>query len=254
MQRKSILALDFDGVICDGIEEYLDSSWQVYCQIWKVDGDRPQHLDADFRQLRPLIEYGWEMPLLVWAIANSIPTASITTAWSTVVQDILISQKITAPEITQVMDEVRDRAIASDLPRWLALQRCYPGTIDRLNSLPDHIEPVIITTKDGRFTRQMLENSGIYLPQTAIFGKEIQQPKTATLRQLLATQPEQIWFVEDRLPTLQAVAAQADLDAVQLFLADWGYNTPAERAAAAQNPRVELLSLARFCQDLYCWT
>jgi phosphoglycolate phosphatase-like HAD superfamily hydrolase len=254
MQRKSILALDFDGVICDGIEEYLDSSWQVYCQIWQSGSNQPPHLAADFRHLRPLIEYGWEMPLLVWAIANDIPTEKITNSWSTVVQEILSSQQITAATVTQVMDEVRDRAIATDLPRWLALQRCYPGTIDFLNSLPDSIEPIIITTKDGRFTRQMLENSGIYLPQTAIFGKEIQQPKTATLRQLLATQPEQIWFVEDRLPTLQAVAAQADLDAVQLFLADWGYNTAAERAAADSEPRVELLSLERFCQDLSCWT
>jgi phosphoglycolate phosphatase-like HAD superfamily hydrolase len=253
MQRKSILALDFDGVICDGMEEYLDSSWQVYCQIWQINDPQPANLAPDFRQLRPLIEYGWEMPLLVWAIANAVPTASITTAWSAVVQEILASQKITAPAITKVMDEIRDRAIATDLPGWLALQRCYPGTIERLKTLPEAIEPVIITTKDGRFTRQMLENSGIDLPPTAIFGKETQQPKTATLRQLMATKPERIWFVEDRLPTLHAVAAQADLNAVQLFLADWGYNTPTERSAAAQDPGIELLSLERFCQDLSCW-
>jgi phosphoglycolate phosphatase-like HAD superfamily hydrolase len=254
MQRKSILALDFDGVICDGMEEYLHSSWQVYCQIWQFNGDQPANLAADFRRLRPLIEYGWEMPLLVWSIAQQVPVTKIEKSWLEVVQEILAEQKITAAEITKVMDETRDRAIATDLPGWLALQRCYPGTIDRLNSLPNHIEPVIVTTKDGRFTRQMLENNGVQLPTNAIFGKEIKQPKTATLRQLLASQPEQIWFVEDRLPTLQAVQKQQDLDVVRLFLADWGYNTPAERAAAIEDPRVEMLSLERFCQDLSCWT
>jgi phosphoglycolate phosphatase-like HAD superfamily hydrolase len=253
MPRKSILALDFDGVICDGMEEYLHSSWQVYCQIWQFGGDQPANLAADFRRLRPLIEYGWEMPLLVWSIYHQVPFTRIEESWSEVVQEILTEQKITATAITKVMDEVRDIAIATDLPGWLALQRCYPGTIDRLNSLPDHIEPVIVTTKDGRFTRQMLENNGVQLPNNAIFGKEIKQPKTATLRQLLASQPAQIWFVEDRLPTLQAVEQQQDLDMVRLFLADWGYNTPAERAAAAQDPRVEMLSLERFCQDLSCW-
>jgi hypothetical protein len=31
-----------------------------------------------------------------------------------------------------------------------------------------------------------------------------------------------------------------------LYLVDWGYNTPDERAAAAGNPRIELLSVPQF--------
>jgi len=38
--------------------------------------------------------------------------------------------------------------------------------------------------------------------------------------------PLSLWFVEDRLKTLQLVHQQPDLDAVKLYLADWGYNTP----------------------------
>ncbi|MHC5726941.1 MAG: HAD family hydrolase, partial [Nostoc sp.] len=30
----TILALDFDGVICDGLIEYFEVSWRTYCQIW----------------------------------------------------------------------------------------------------------------------------------------------------------------------------------------------------------------------------
>ncbi len=34
-----------------------------------------------------------------------------------------------------------------------------------------------------------------------------------------------------------------DLEAWQLYLVDWGYNTAAERERAAINPRIQLLSL-----------
>jgi hypothetical protein len=108
--------------------------------------------------------------------------------------------------------------------------------------------PVIITTKDGRFTRQLLESQGINLPADAIYGKEMRQSKADTLRQLLPT-ADSIWFVEDRLPTLYSIVSQPDLADVELFLANWGYNTAAERATANQDPTITLLSLNNFNQQ-----
>lgn len=251
----SILALDFDGVICDGMQEYFHSSWLVYRQIWSLPAaPPPTDLFPTFAQLRPLIEHGWEMPLLVWALQHNIAPTQITRDWHDLATQILADRQLSAGDVVKVLDEVRDRSIATDLVGWLNLQRCYPGTVERLLTLPPAIVPVIITTKDGRFTRQFLENQGVNLPADAIFGKEIKQPKAETLRQLLATNPDQIWFVEDRLPTLQTISQQHDLDSVQLFLADWGYNTPAERAAAQQDDRIQLLSIEQFSQEPSCWT
>ena len=62
-----------------------------------------------------------------------------------------------------------------------------------------------------------------------------------------------IWFVEDRLKTLKLVQQQADLSTVQLFLADWGYNTKKDRKAIAGNQNIKLLSLDRFTQDFSAW-
>ena len=36
------------------------------------------------------------------------------------------------------------------------------------------------------------------------------------------------------------------LDAWELYLVDWGYNTPEERAAAAAHPRITVLDVAAF--------
>jgi phosphoglycolate phosphatase-like HAD superfamily hydrolase len=253
--NHSILALDFDGVICDGMPEYFHSSWLVYSQMWGVPAaPAPAELFPTFAQLRPLIEHGWEMPLLVWALQQNIPAGQITSGWTNLATKILADQQWSSKDVVKVLDEVRDRSINQDLPAWLNLQSCYPGTIEKLLALPTTIQPVIITTKDGRFTRQLLEDRGVHLPQDAIFGKEGKQSKADTLRQLITSQPDQIWFVEDRLPTLQTVSQQPDLDSVQLFLADWGYNTPAERSTAQQDDRVKLLSIDQFCQDQSSWT
>ncbi len=253
--NHSILALDFDGVICDGMQEYFHSSWLVYSQIWSVPA-APVLLELfpSFARLRPLIEHGWEMPLLLWALRQNIPEDLIASDWLNLASQILADEKLSSKDVVQVLDEVRDRSIDQDLPAWLNLQRCYPGTIEKLLALPPTIQPVIITTKDGRFTRQLLEDRGVQLPAEAIFGKERKKSKTDTLRQLLTSQPDQIWFIEDRLPTLRTISHQPDLDSVQLFLADWGYNTPAERAVAQDNDRVKLLSIDKFCQDTSSWT
>ncbi|TAF20763.1 MAG: HAD family hydrolase, partial [Nostocales cyanobacterium] len=37
----TILALDFDGVICDGLIEYFEVAWRTYCQIWSSAKDTP---------------------------------------------------------------------------------------------------------------------------------------------------------------------------------------------------------------------
>lgn len=48
----------------------------------------------------------------------------------------------------------------------------------------------------------------------------------------------------------QVIAAPETAGSWDLFLVDWGYNTPAERAAAAANPAVELVGVERFTQLL----
>jgi phosphoglycolate phosphatase-like HAD superfamily hydrolase len=253
--QHSILALDFDGVICNGMPEYFHSSWLAYCQICSLPAVAPPlELFSTFAQLRPLIEHGWEMPLLVEALMQSPPATQIAIDWTNLAAKILADHQLSSQEVAQVLDEVRDRSIAQDLAGWLNRQSCYPGTIKKLLALPAHLRLVIITTKDGRFTRQFLESHGVQLPADAIFGKESKQSKADTLRQLLTSHPDQIWFVEDRLPTLQSICEQPDLDSVQLFLADWGYNTPAERWTAQNADRVKLLSIDQFCQDPSSWT
>lgn len=45
---------------------------------------------------------------------------------------------------------------------------------------------------------------------------------------------------------LQQVTKAPGAEAWQLYLVDWGYNTPAERQAAAADPRITVVDLQGF--------
>lgn len=260
-KQPSILALDFDGVVCDGLIEYFQTAWQAYCQLWMPpDPTPPEGLASSFYRLRPVVETGWEMPLLLRSLLNGIPEDEILAHWETIAPKQAQEAGLAPADIAATVDRVRDEWISRDLDHWLSQHRFYPGVIDRLKqALTQSPYLVIITTKEGRFVRQLLQQQGVNLPEAQIFGKEVRQPKAQTLRDLLqqfstgTRQPVEIWFVEDRLKTLQSIQTQPDLNSVQLFLADWGYNTVADRNAAAQSARIRLISLAKFAQDFSEW-
>jgi phosphoglycolate phosphatase-like HAD superfamily hydrolase len=254
----TILALDFDGVICDGLIEYFEVAWRTYCQIWTpVDDTPPDDLALRFYRLRPVIETGWEMPVLIKALIDGIPDDKILQEWANIHPQILLDDKLQAKEIGTRLDNLRDEWITTDLDGWLSLHRFYPGVVEKLKvTIDSAVKLFIVTTKEGRFVQKLLQQEGVNLPPTAIFGKEVKRPKYEILRELIQTadnKPVSLWFVEDRLKTLQLVQQQTDLQNVQLFLADWGYNTPSERKAAKDDQRTQLVSLSQFAKDFSAW-
>ncbi|MBD2137209.1 HAD family hydrolase [Anabaena sp. FACHB-1237] len=254
----TILALDFDGVICDGLIEYFEVAWRTYCQIWSTSNHTPpDDLALRFYRLRPVIETGWEMPILIKALIDGFDDDQILQNWTNITPKILASDNLDAKEVAKKLDSLRDEWIKTDVNEWLSLHRFYHGVIERLKmTLASNIELYIVTTKEGRFVKELLLQEGINLPETAIFGKEVKRPKYQTLRELIAKssqKPVKLWFVEDRLKTLQLIQQQSDLEDVQLFLADWGYNTHAERESGKKDHRIHVISLSQFSHDFSTW-
>ncbi len=247
---SSILALDFDGVLCDGLIEYFETAWRTYCQIWVPNSSAPpQEIAASFYRLRPVIETGWEMPILIRALIEGVSEPEILHQWKEISQSILQERKLIASDIALKLDQIRDEWISTDLASWLSLHRFYPGVVEKMQSLQgSSMQPMIITTKEGRFVSQLLQQQGVEMPSRSIIGKESKHPKHQILKELMTQTQARVWFVEDRLKTLQLVQQQPNLAAVRLYLADWGYNTASEREEARQTPGIELISLPTFTQ------
>ena len=238
-----LMALDFDGVICNGLREYFQTSWRVYSQLWDVPHRVPSgKLAETFYRLRPVVETGWEMPLVLHALESGLSEADILRDWSNLATGLLQKSNMDAKSIGAMVDRTRDQWIVEDFADWLSYQTFYPGMIEFLKSC-DRV--VIISTKEGRFIRALLQPCGIELQDDQLYGKERQQPKHEILR---ALKPDysHITFIEDRFKTLQTVAKQPDLDDIDLLLADWGYNLESEREAARKSDRIQLVSLTEF--------
>jgi phosphoglycolate phosphatase-like HAD superfamily hydrolase len=256
-----ILALDFDGVICDGLLEYFVTTKEAYQQIWRSSVG--ESFAPSFYRLRPVIETGWEMPILLRALVLGIGETEIVNDFQAIARQITEQEKLSKQTLVNQLDGVRDRWIRYALADWLGLHQFYPGVIEQLRQLINATNPTnsttvqlyIVTTKEGRFVKQLLQQQGIDLPATQIIGKESKRPKYETLRILRDNHQQpgstiKMTFVEDRLEALQEVAQQADLQFVDLFLADWGYNFQSDRLLASQDRRIKLLSLAGFPADL----
>ncbi|NEQ96205.1 MAG: HAD family hydrolase [Cyanothece sp. SIO2G6] len=258
-----ILALDFDGVICDGLIEYFQTAWTAYCQVWQpADTTPPEGLAEQFYPLRPVIETGWEMPVLLRSLLLNIDINAIVEDWPAVAQAQIAVDGLEQKVLAAAVDGGRDRWIQTDLEHWLSQHRFYPGVLVTLEQfLQSSTHTVIISTKEGRFIHQLLQQQGVDMPRELIYGKEVKRPKYETLRLLIQelstastskniSSPPNVVFIEDRLKALQTTAQQPDLDFVQLYLADWGYNMAAERDRVQQEQqagrRIQLLTLADF--------
>lgn len=259
MVTPRILALDFDGVICDTVQELLKSTWQVYREIWGGGDDGPPpEAAAAYVRLRPALEIGWESPILLRAVIEGVPEATLLQQFQTIWrQRILKAHRLNPADLAARFDAARDAWIRADLAGWLAANHLYPGIAERLRLIvASDVRVFVLTTKEGRFAHLLLEQNGVKLPTAHVWGKEHARPKADLLRALRGEQGVgfgAIWFVEDRLNTLQSITQFADLEAVALFLATWGYNTPAERKEARADGRIIPLTLDQFCGEFAAW-
>jgi phosphoglycolate phosphatase-like HAD superfamily hydrolase len=248
------LALDFDGVLCNGLREYFQTTWRAYCQVWPTSsGTAPEALAQTFYRLRPVVEIGWEMPVLLRAILKGFSEEAILQNWFVIRDRIVVEDDLNPKVLAAQVDAVRDRWITTDVDSWLALHSFYEGVIPKLQVLSEHLPIFIITTKESRFVKALLHQVGLHIPNHCLFGKDCRRPKAETLRQLKATTPTPIWFIEDRLATLNGIKQQLDLADITLFLGDWGYNTLQQQQAVSRDPRIHLLSLSQFAQDFTAW-
>ena len=256
-----ILALDFDGVCCDGLHEYFETSRRTYARVWPAEPVPAAEHFATFAALRPVILSGWEMPVLLRAIARRLPSARILGEWERVRDELVADGPVTGPPLIarlgQTLDAVRREWIARDEGTWLDLHAPY-GTLDELRRLvAEPARAVLVTTKEGEFARLILARWDVTFAD--IQGKETGVHKCENLRALIAAWAAahgarpRLAFVEDRLETLQHVTTHEDLGDVGLYLAAWGYNTEAARATAAADPRIRLLTLAQFRAGSGTW-
>jgi phosphoglycolate phosphatase-like HAD superfamily hydrolase len=236
MTQSILYALDFDGVICDSAVETGMTGWKAASQIWlDMQGPAPATLIEQFRLLRPIIETGYEAILAIRLLHLGDSVDSIYSSYADKTQALLAQAQVTTDDLKKLFGQTRDTWIADDLADWVAMNPLFPGVAEKLQQLSQKHPWLIITTKQERFVKQILQANAIELADQDIYGLDRNLSKVEVLKNLLTQLTEQtIYFVEDRLPTLLNVAKQPELAGVQLIFALWGYNTETDKALALE--------------------
>jgi phosphoglycolate phosphatase-like HAD superfamily hydrolase len=252
-----VLALDFDGVLCNGLREYFEASRRAAMRVWPVPTLRGRPaLRARFDRLRPVIMSGWEMPVLLRALALGVAERRVRAAWPDVRETVVgggEDRNALVARLRHALDDVRRDWIRNDPRGWLAAHQPYAPPARLRTVLASAARVVVVTTKEGEFARRILSSWGLHVDD--VQGKEAGEHKCDNLLAVRERDAgSRVAFVEDRLETLECVARCSARDPrladIGLFLASWGYTTPAARAIARHHPRIRLLSLRDFIRGV----
>ncbi len=250
MKNTVIYALDFDGVICDSAVETGITGWKAATRIW---GGMLEQLPSNkmidqFREVRPIIETGYESILVMRMLYEGENTETIFTLFEQKKQEFIDKSNKSIDFLKKLFGETRDLWIQNSLDEWIKMNPLFPGIAKKLNNLDKKGMWYVVTTKQERFVAQILEANDIQLPGDRIFGLDRNRNKEEILIELQDRHPEEpIHFVEDRLPTLLNVLHNDKLGNVRLFFANWGYNTARDKLEAEKHP-IELQDLEDFLQ------
>jgi phosphoglycolate phosphatase-like HAD superfamily hydrolase len=246
-----IFAVDFDGVLCDSAAEMAVSAWRAGAQIWSAwdEPEPPSEYLSRFLGLRPVIETGHQAILLMRLIDTGVDDETIALQFPELCIRLLEETEHAPAELVRLFAQARDTWIDRDLDDWLSRHTFYPEVIGTFAKRAVTDLVFILTTKQERFVKTLLQSRGIRLPTDRIFGLDTGKSKEDVLEQL-SQRPEfdggRFHFVEDRFQTLIRVAGRRSLRHVLLYLAAWGYNTPRDRERAALIRRITIWDSGSF--------
>jgi hypothetical protein len=261
-----ILALDFDGVICDGMREFVESSWRANAVAFgsTPDPSRREEIARRFAALRPAIESGWEMVLMIAVLAERDVSGDgeLRERWAAVRDEWIARRALRTSALGEALDRVRDDWVRQDKTGWLGSHQFYPPMAAWLRGVCEQgLTLYVVTTKEARFSFELLAGQKVPIARDRVIGKQTpRREKWDVLRELAARHGlppdgEGLWFVEDRFETLRGLHEKApDLSAARLYLADWGYVfADRDMAEAARHGRIQRIGLADVQAGFHAW-
>jgi phosphoglycolate phosphatase-like HAD superfamily hydrolase len=215
--RLPLLVLDFDGVICDSIDECFASSWTAYHVLHRGDPRRqvPAGAREGFARLRPFIRTGEDFPLIQDLLANGARVRDQAdfdaAARRAGVEKMQLYRALYYTARTSLLEEHR--------AEWLAMNRIYPHMARALSLLIPSAPFFILSTKKPPFIIEVLDHARISVPAERILFTE-NEPKLVTVERLRSEGGfAEAYFVEDQIDSIRFNTNPL----INVRLAAWGY-------------------------------
>lgn len=245
-----VLALDFDGVICDSVDECLITACNAWNELRGSSNRITTLAEVEpsvaqrFRQHRYLARNAPDFwPLLHWtltgnAILDEAELASFRMEYVGIIKRF-------EPVFFAERAEYRSR----DPEQWLALHRFYQEFQDGWDQLKGMQPTHIITTKDLASVEYFNRHWNLDVPAENLWTNEKRLSKGAIAKGIINEsniQPEELIFVDDHPHHLQDVAATG----ARCFWAAWGYLGASGFSLPASSSAITLTRMADLLQVL----
>jgi phosphoglycolate phosphatase-like HAD superfamily hydrolase len=232
------LILDFDGVICDAMEECALVTWlgvhaaSPRAPVSSYLTAMPRGFVDRFRTVRDYARL-----LDHFLVAHRPAAASIRTQARFDAIFACIAREYVR-EFTRSATATRARCRAEEPRFWLDLHAFYPGITELLREHAGQI--AIVTAKDEDSVRTILGWHGLADTVTEVIGACSRKAEAVQdLCQRHGTAPPAVTFIDDNLANARQVAATG----ARSYWAMWGYHT-GDDAAAAEAAGISRLELA----------
>jgi phosphoglycolate phosphatase-like HAD superfamily hydrolase len=221
---KRALLWDFDGVICDSLDECLLTSYNAFLQYKKGKsgfirdlGDIPEGIRDFYYHARQYVRRPGEYLILYEALEAEKR-----------LDDYIQFRKLLSEYILSIQGyeqdffTARERIRKDSLSDWLGLHHEYPWVNDKWEKLKEAFEFYIVSNKDKVSISLILKHIGLNISEENIFGKEFSIEKTAIVEHIVSRgrfRTEEIYFIDDHYSHLMDLAKLG----IRLFFATWGY-------------------------------
>ncbi len=217
IRTPAALVLDFDGVICDSIDEGFAASWTAYHRLYLngTDGQAPDAARAAFARLRPYVRSGEDFVLIQEMVDRGVHVDSQEAfdEWARRAGPSALGR------FKELFYAARTSLLESDKDAWLRMNRIYPHVAAGIAALPRGAPLYILSTKRPLFIAEILDARGIVVPRERILHSA-DEPKLAVVERLRAQGGfEEAVFVEDQI---DAIIGNAN-PRIKAYLATWGY-------------------------------
>jgi phosphoglycolate phosphatase-like HAD superfamily hydrolase len=217
MTTPPLLVLDFDGVICDSVDECFASSWTAYHVLCAGAPAAPPSEAArrGFAALRPYVRSGEDFV----SIQEIISRGGTVTGQASFDETARRGGDALRARYRELFYQARADFLRKDRAGWLALNRVYPHVARAFSRLLSSAPLYILSTKKPAFISEILSAQSITVDPRRIIWSDA-EPKLITVDRLRsASGAHKALFIEDQV---DAIVGNTDPQ-ISVFLATWGY-------------------------------
>lgn len=231
-----VIAVDFDGVLCDGLDECLLVAWLAFADR-SQPGDTIALLDTipssfkdHFARCRNFVRHSGHFIVPFLFPATFETQADFDAAYKAVETGRLEA-------FLRRFEAGRTRLRQEQPKQWLNLHSLYPGVRSALKSA--RLPLFIVTAKDTASVLAILDEARVSFGEDRIYGGVT--AKLGAFHDIMRQSgcgPDRIAIYDDNVPNV----AEARGDGFDAVWATWGYSSPEHRRIATSHslPSIDL--------------